>query len=153
MVARFQTRCAFAGVLCARGARCCNCARQKRCGARRVTRCTICCPALTFTHFVLVGLWCSSGPPLAYMRNNVLERYSGAQRPGGPTPGVIRGFTRGTSTRRSRRPNPQTPSTRHGRGNNWNVSKVETMFAMFDDATSFNQPLHAPWYHEESESE
>ena len=37
--------------------------------------------------------------------------------------------------------------------NNWNVSKVETMFAMFDDATSFNQPLHAPWYHEESESE
>ena len=37
-------------MLCARGARCCNCARQKRCGARRVTRCTICCPALTFTH-------------------------------------------------------------------------------------------------------
>ena len=35
--------------------------------------------------------------------------------------------------------------------NNWNVSKVETMFAMFDDATSLNQPLHAPWYHEESE--
>ena len=33
------------------------------------------------------------------------------------------------------------------------MSKVETMFAMFDDATSFNQPLHAPWYHEESESE
>ena len=31
--------------------------------------------------------------------------------------------------------------------NNWNVSKVETMFAMFDDATSLNQPLHAPWYH------
>ena len=28
--------------------------------------------------------------------------------------------------------------------NNWNVSKVETMFAMFDDATSLNQPLHAP---------
>ena len=37
--------------------------------------------------------------------------------------------------------------------NNWNVSKVETMFAMFDDATSLNQPLHAPWYHEESEDE
>ena len=36
---------------------------------------------------------------------------------------------------------------------NWNVSKVTDMRWMFE-ASSFNQPLHAPWYHdEESESE
>jgi hypothetical protein len=27
------------------------------------------------------------------------------------------------------------------------VSKVKNMNYMFADATSFNQPLHAPWYH------
>jgi hypothetical protein len=30
---------------------------------------------------------------------------------------------------------------------------VTDMKAMFAYARSFNQPLHAPWYHEESESE
>ena len=29
--------------------------------------------------------------------------------------------------------------------NNWNVSKVTDMRWMFE-ASSFNQPLHAPWY-------
>jgi len=34
------------------------------------------------------------------------------------------------------------------------VSKVESMVGMFDEATSFNQPLHAPWYAvEQSDSE
>ena len=37
--------------------------------------------------------------------------------------------------------------------NSWNVSKVTNMEWMFSGATSFNRPLHAPWYHEESESE
>ena len=37
--------------------------------------------------------------------------------------------------------------------NNWNVSKVTRMSYMFAYARSFNQLLHAPWYHEESESE
>ena len=38
--------------------------------------------------------------------------------------------------------------------NNWNVSKVTNMEAMFWGATSFNQPLHAPWYAvEQSDSE
>ena len=37
--------------------------------------------------------------------------------------------------------------------NNWNVSNVEDMENMFQNARSFNQPLHAPWYHEDSESE
>jgi len=34
--------------------------------------------------------------------------------------------------------------------NNWNVSNVIYMNSafMFRDATAFNQPLHAPWYHE-----
>ena len=36
----------------------------------------------------------------------------------------------------------------------WNVSNVTNMRWMFRNATSFNQPLHAPWYHdEESDSE
>ena len=36
----------------------------------------------------------------------------------------------------------------------WNVSKVKNMNYMFADATSFNRPLHAPWYVvEQSESE
>ena len=30
--------------------------------------------------------------------------------------------------------------------NKWDVSKVTHMWGVF--ATSFNQPLHAPWYHE-----
>ena len=30
--------------------------------------------------------------------------------------------------------------------NNWNVSNVTSMEAMFKNAESFNQPLHAPWY-------
>ena len=30
--------------------------------------------------------------------------------------------------------------------NNWNVSNVWRKEGMFRDATSFNQPLHAPWY-------
>ena len=30
--------------------------------------------------------------------------------------------------------------------NNWNVSNVKNMAWMFEDASSFNQPLHAPWY-------
>ena len=29
---------------------------------------------------------------------------------------------------------------------NWNVSNVDFMGYMFDGALSFNQPLHAPWY-------
>jgi len=34
------------------------------------------------------------------------------------------------------------------------VSNVKIMRWMFQDAHSFNQPLHAPWYHdEESDSE
>jgi len=34
------------------------------------------------------------------------------------------------------------------------VSKVKNMNYMFADATSFNRPLHAPWYVvEQSESE
>jgi len=33
------------------------------------------------------------------------------------------------------------------------VSKVTNMYKMFWNADSFNQQLHAPWYHEESESE
>jgi len=35
------------------------------------------------------------------------------------------------------------------------VSKLwkGNMGKMFWNADSFNQPLHAPWYHEESESE
>ena len=35
----------------------------------------------------------------------------------------------------------------------WNVSNVTNMRGMFIRAESFNQPLNAPWYHEESESE
>jgi surface protein len=30
--------------------------------------------------------------------------------------------------------------------NNWNVSNVKDMSCMFKNASSFNQPLHAPWY-------
>ena len=30
--------------------------------------------------------------------------------------------------------------------NNWDVSKVLDMERMFFNASSFNQPLHAPWY-------
>ena len=30
--------------------------------------------------------------------------------------------------------------------NKWNVSKVTDMTCMFMDASSFNQPLYAPWY-------
>ena len=30
--------------------------------------------------------------------------------------------------------------------NNWNVSNVNKMGYMFGGAESFNQPLHAPWY-------
>ena len=30
--------------------------------------------------------------------------------------------------------------------NKWNVSKVMDMWTMFAGATSFDQPLHAPWY-------
>ena len=37
--------------------------------------------------------------------------------------------------------------------NKWNVSNVTNMRGMFIRAESFNQPLNAPWYHEESESE
>jgi len=33
------------------------------------------------------------------------------------------------------------------------VSSVKFLSGMFEDATSFNQPLHAPWYYEESEDE
>ena len=44
--------------------------------------------------------------------------------------------------------------TKYGEIRNWNVSKVEEMSYMFGDARSFNQPLNAPWYHdEESDSE
>jgi len=32
--------------------------------------------------------------------------------------------------------------------NHWNVSNVMNMRGMFNNSTtSFNQPLHAPWYH------
>ena len=31
--------------------------------------------------------------------------------------------------------------------NDWDVSNVDHMY-VFDGATSFNQPLHAPWYRE-----
>jgi hypothetical protein len=34
--------------------------------------------------------------------------------------------------------------------NDWNVSNVKNMEGMFLDAESFNQPLHAPWYHKRS---
>ena len=37
--------------------------------------------------------------------------------------------------------------------NQSSMSKVTNMEWMFSGATSFNRPLHAPWYHEESESE
>ena len=38
--------------------------------------------------------------------------------------------------------------------NNWDVSNVTYMDQMFEEATSFNQPLHAPWYAvEQSDSE
>ena len=37
--------------------------------------------------------------------------------------------------------------------NSWNVSNLKDMENMFQNARSFNQPLHAPWYHEDSESE
>ena len=30
--------------------------------------------------------------------------------------------------------------------NNWDVSNVTDMEFMFYEASSFNQPLHAPWY-------
>ena len=30
--------------------------------------------------------------------------------------------------------------------NKWDVSNVTNMKCMFKNATSFNQPLHAPWY-------
>ena len=30
--------------------------------------------------------------------------------------------------------------------NNWDVSNVKDMSYMFHEASSFNQPLHAPWY-------
>ena len=33
------------------------------------------------------------------------------------------------------------------------MSNVKNMVGLFEDATSFNQLLHVPWYHEESESE
>ena len=35
--------------------------------------------------------------------------------------------------------------TKYGDISNWDVSKVTNMRWMFEDATSFNQPLHAPW--------
>ena len=38
--------------------------------------------------------------------------------------------------------------------NNWNVSNVRAMDDMFREATSFDHALHAPWYVvEQSESE
>ena len=43
--------------------------------------------------------------------------------------------------------------TKYGEIRNWDVSNVEDMENMFQNARSFNQPLHAPWYHEDSESE
>ena len=42
---------------------------------------------------------------------------------------------------------------KYGEINNWDVSNVTNMSDMFEGAESFNQPLHAPWYHEDSESE
>ena len=36
---------------------------------------------------------------------------------------------------------------------NVSMSNVWRKEGMFRDATSFNQPLHAPWYYEESEDE
>ena len=41
---------------------------------------------------------------------------------------------------------------KYGDISQWDVSNVTHMREMFDEATSFNQPLHAPWYHEESRS-
>ena len=35
---------------------------------------------------------------------------------------------------------------KYGEINNWDVSNVTNMEEMFDEASSFNQPLHAPWY-------
>ena len=32
--------------------------------------------------------------------------------------------------------------------NKWNVYNVLDMSQMFNGASSFNQPLHGPWYHE-----
>ena len=38
--------------------------------------------------------------------------------------------------------------------NKWNVSNdVTYMRRMFDGADSFNQPLHAPWYYDSEESD
>ena len=37
--------------------------------------------------------------------------------------------------------------------NHWNVSNVRYIGGMFRGAESFNHAPHAPWYHEESESE
>ena len=37
--------------------------------------------------------------------------------------------------------------TKYGEISNWDVSNdVEDMRGMFNGASSFNQPLHAPWY-------
>ena len=36
---------------------------------------------------------------------------------------------------------------KHGDISHWDVSNVTSMSDMFNHATSFNQPLHAPWYH------
>ena len=36
---------------------------------------------------------------------------------------------------------------KYGDISNWDVSNVTSMSDMFNHATSFNQPLHAPWYH------
>ena len=33
--------------------------------------------------------------------------------------------------------------------NKWNVSNVVDMNNVFEEAISFNQPLHAPWYNPE----
>ena len=41
---------------------------------------------------------------------------------------------------------------KYGEINNWDVSNVTNMEEMFDEASSFNQPLHAPWYHADSPS-
>ena len=41
---------------------------------------------------------------------------------------------------------------KYGDISQWDVSNVTHMREMFDEASSFNQPLHAPWYHEESRS-
>ena len=37
--------------------------------------------------------------------------------------------------------------------NKWNVSNVDFMGNMFDGALCFNQPLHAPWYEHSSDSD